>query len=143
VKLNKQLLTFFATIVATIALIFFSYKAGYNSSQNEFGDLTMMINIDNNLVTTGIYESLPNNVKKAMQFSITGSPTIVNDIKLFAEVKYMTIGGEVINISNGKFWSYLKNESIYQRQLKKNGKNSEKENKKQIKGSNLALIESN
>lgn len=138
VKLNKQLLTFILSIIATIALIYFSYGAGYSRSQNNFGALTMMINIDSNVVTTGLYESLPNNVKRTMQFSIEGSPTIVNDVKLFAEVKYITVGGEVINVSSGKIWNYIKRESIYQRQLNTNEEETKKKNK--IKGSNLALI---
>ncbi len=143
-KFNKVLITLFVTILATITLIYFSYEAGYKNSKNNFGPLTMMINIDSNLVTTGIYESLPNNVKRTMQFSLEGSPSIVSDVKLFAEIKYITVGGEEINVTDGNIWNYIKRENIYQRQLNNNNETkTEKEKKKDIKGSNLALLNNN
>ncbi|MEE9431873.1 MAG: hypothetical protein V3V16_12570 [Melioribacteraceae bacterium] len=139
-KQNKQLITFVLSILATIALIYFSYGAGYKNSQKDLGALTMMMNIDSNVVTTGIYESLPNNVKRTMQFSVEGSPTIVSDVKLFAEIKYITVGGEAINVSNGNIWKYIKREAVFQRQLKLNDDgNTDVEKEKKIKGSNLAF----
>ncbi len=143
-KLNKVLITLLVTVLATITLIYLSYEAGYKNSKNNFGPLTMMINIDSNLVTTGIYESLPNNVKRTMQFSLKGSPAIVSDIKLFAEIKYITVGGEEINVTDGNIWNYIKRENIYQRQLNNNNDTkTKKEKKKDIKGSNLALLNNN
>lgn len=143
-KFNKVLITLFVTVLATLTLIYFSYEAGYKRSQNNFGPLTMMINIDSNFVTTGIYESLPNNVKKTMQFSLKGSPAIVSDVKLFAEIKYISVGGEEINVNDGNIWNYIKRENIYQRQLNNNNDSKdEKESKKEIKGGNLALLSNN
>ncbi len=87
---------------------------------------------------------MPNNVKRTMQFSLEGSPSIVSDIKLFAEIKYITVGGEEINVTDGNIWNYIKRENIYQRQLNNNNETkTEKENEKDIKGSNLALLNNN
>lgn len=114
-------------ILAVGVLAYISYEAGYRESKNDMGSLLMTMSIDSNFVTAGIYEELPNNIKKTMQFYIEDSPTIVNDVKLYAEIKYVTIGNEVMNIDNGKLWNIIKRENIFQRQFEED--NSCKERK--------------
>lgn len=114
-------------ILAVGVLAYISYEAGYRKSKNDMGSLLMTMSIDSNFVTAGIYEELPNNIKKTMQFYIEDSPTIVNDVKLYAEIKYVTIGNEVMNIDNGKLWNIIKRENIFQRQFEED--NSCKERK--------------
>ena len=52
-----------------------------------------------------------------MQFYVEDTPTLVNDVKLFAQVKYVTIGGEVISIEDGKIWNIIRKERIFQRKF--------------------------
>ena len=70
----------------------------------------MTMSIDSSFVTAGLYEELPDNLRKTMHFYIEDTPTVINDVKLFAEVKYVTIGGEVVNVENGKLWNLIKKE---------------------------------
>lgn len=109
-------------------LAYVSYKTGYNASKNDMDSLLMTMSIDSNLVTTGLYEELPNNVRKTMHFFIEDTPTVVTNLKLYAQVKYVTINDEVINIEDGKVWDVVKQNRIFRRKFDKNDK--EDKNKK-------------
>jgi hypothetical protein len=123
-------------ILGIVALSFISYNTGYKRSQNDMDALLMTMTIDSNLVTTGLYEELPNDVRKTMHFFVEDTPTLVNDIKLFAVVKYATIGGEVINIEDGKLWNLIKQDRVFQRKFDDKSKKVEKE----VPNSNFASI---
>ena len=79
--------------------------------------LLMTMTLDSNFVTAGLYEELPNNVRRTLQFYLEDTPTVVNGVKLFAEVKYVTIGGEIINIDNGYIWKIIRKDKIFQRKF--------------------------
>lgn len=137
-NLNTQFLL--ALIIIGISVLaYLSYSTGYNISENNLGSLQMMMTIDSNFVTTGIYEELPNNVKKTMQFYIEDTPTKVNDIKIFAQVKYITIGNEIVKVESGEIWNLIKKENTFQRQLVDTTK-TQKVIKKKIPQSSLAQL---
>ncbi|MCB0730795.1 MAG: hypothetical protein KDC88_07160 [Ignavibacteriae bacterium] len=104
-------------IISIGILSYTSYLAGFKAAQNNMDALLMTMSIDSNLVTTGLYEELPNNVRKTMHFYIEDTPTVVKDVKLFAEVKYATIGGEVINLNDGTIWNLIKQDRVFQRKF--------------------------
>jgi hypothetical protein len=116
-------------IIGIGVLAYVSYETGYKASHNNMDALLMTMTIDSSLVTAGLYEELPNDVRKTLHFYIQDTPTFVQDVKLFAEVKYVTIGGEVINIEDGKIWSLIKKDRVFQRRFKKDedGKKVEKD----------------
>lgn len=124
-KLNTNIVL--ALIVIGIAVLAYtSYLTGYKSADNNMDSLLMTMTLDSNFVTAGLYEELPNKVRKTMHFYIEDTPTVVNDVKLFAQVKYVTIGGEVISVDDGKIWNIIRKEKIFQRQF--NDKNEVKSN---------------
>jgi hypothetical protein len=101
-------------------LAYSSYLAGFKASENDMDNLLMTMTLDSNFVTAGLYEELPNEVRKTMNFYIEDTPTAVNDVKLFAQVKYVTIGGEILDINDGRIWNILKRDRIFQRKFEKN-----------------------
>lgn len=123
-KLNSNLVLLLIIFSITI-LTYVSYQTGYKASKNNLDALLMTMTIDSNIVTSGLYEELPNNVRRTLHFYIEDSPSDLHDIKMFAEVKYVTIGGKVINIENGNIWKILKEERIFQRQFNNNSENKE------------------
>ncbi len=128
-------------IVAIGVLIYASYQTGFKKSKNELGSLLMTMKIDSNIVTTGLYEELPNNVRKTIQFYIEESPATVSDIKLYAEVKYIKIGSEVISAEDGKIWDFIKGEKIFKRRFEQNNEDGKSEKKeKKVPNSKLATI---
>ncbi len=140
-KKNNSLVILVLIVIAVFFLSYSSYNLGKDVSDNNLGPLMMVMNIDSNFVTTGIYETLPNNIKKTIQFYIADTPTVVKDVKLYAEVKYATVAGKQVNFSKGKIWNLIKQERIFQRKLntepKKNKNQKEKEN---IPQSGVAVI---
>ena len=104
-------------ILAIGVLAYSSYIAGVKSAENNMDSLLMTMTLDSNFVTAGLYEELPNEVRKTMNFYINDTPTQVNDVKLFAQVKYVTIGGEIVDINDGRIWSIIKRDRIFQRQF--------------------------
>ncbi len=76
--------------------------------------------------------------KKTIHFYIQDTPTLVNDVKLFAEVKYATIGGEVINIEDGKIWNLIKKDRVFQRRFDKDKDDKKVEN--EVPNSSYATI---
>ena len=126
-------------IICIAVLAYTSYQAGYKASDNNLDALLMTMTIDSNIVTTGLYEELPNNVRKTLSFYIEDTPSYANDIKLFAEVKYVTIGGEVFKLDNGNIWKVLKQERIFQRKF---NNNNEADSLKLVPNSNFANINS-
>jgi hypothetical protein len=115
-KLKLNIVLVFV-ILGIILLTYLSYYAGYQASKNNMDTLLMTMTIDSNLVTTGLYEELPNNVRKTMHFYIEDTPSLTSDVKIFAEVKYVTIEGKTINTEDGKIWNLLKTERIFQRKF--------------------------
>jgi len=109
-------------------LAYTSYLAGYKASKNNMDSLLMTMTLDSNLVTAGLYEELPNKVRKTMQFFIEDTPTVVSDVKLFAEVKYVTIGNEVISINDGNIWNIIKKDRVFQRKFNRNKNMNDKGN---------------
>lgn len=105
-------------LLAIGTLAYSSYIAGIKSAENDMDSLLMTMTLDSNFVTAGLYEELPNEVRKTMNFYINDTPTIVNDVKIFAQVRYVTIGGEVLDINDGRIWNIIKREKVFQRQFK-------------------------
>lgn len=104
-------------IIAIIALSVISYQTGFKRSENDMGSLLMTMNIDSNFVTTGLYEELPNDVRKTMAFYIEDTPTVVKDVKIVAEVKYILVGEDEIEVDNGDIWNIIKRENVFQRKF--------------------------
>ncbi len=129
-KKNNSSLILVLVIIGVFALSYSSYRLGHDMSENDLGPLMMVMNIDSTFVTTGIFETMPNNVKRTIQFYIEDTPTVVNDVKLFAEVKFATVDGKQVNFENGKIWDLIKKERIFQRQLQTVPTDREKSNKK-------------
>ena len=136
--LNNNIVLVFI-VFGIIVLAYASYQAGYKVKKNEMDSLLMTMTIDSNFVTAGLYEELPNELRKSMHFYIEDTPTIINDVKLYAEVKYVTIGGEVVNIEKGKLWEIMKRDRIFQRKF--NEKN-EVETNDNVPNSPFALLKS-
>ena len=135
-------LVLFLIVVAVIILAFVSYNTGYKQSKNELGSLLMTMQVDSNSVTTGLYEELPNNVRKTIQFYSDASNTSEQVVKLFAEVKYIKVGSQVINAENGEIWNFIKKSSVFKRQFKQKnekGNSNPKKGKKNIPNSQLVL----
>lgn len=128
----------FLIIVGLGVLAYVSYKTGYKASHNNMDALLMTMTIDSSVVTAGLYEELPNDVRKTIHFYIQDTPTVVNDVKLFAEVKYVTIGGEVINIEDGKIWNLIKKDRVFQRKFEKD--EDDKKVEKDIPNSSFASV---
>ncbi len=122
----KAYLTLSLIIISVIVLAYVSYLTGYEKSEKEMDSLLMTMNIDSNIVVTGLYEELPNNLRKTMHFYIEDTPTIVKNVVIVAQVKYITVGGEEINVDSGEIWKLIKKDKIFQRQF-----NSDKEEKKE------------
>lgn len=138
-KKSAYIVLFFI-VVGIAFLIFASYETGYKKSKNSLGSLLMTMRMDSNFVYSGLYEEMPDNVRKTVQFYSADSPTVVNNVKIFAEVKYIMVGNEVINVDNGAIWNLIKNEKIFKRRFKEKDedKKSEPKNKK-VPNSQLAL----
>ncbi len=109
-------------------LAYSSYLAGFKASENDMDSLLMTMTLDSNFVTAGLYEELPNKVRKTMHFYIEDTPTDLNDIKLFAQVKYVTIGGKVLDINDGRMWNILKRDRVFQRKFEENYEEKSKDN---------------
>lgn len=125
-------------IIGIGVLAYASYETGYKASHNNMDALLMTMTIDSSIVTAGLYEELPNEVRKTIHFYIQDTPTVVNDVKLFAEVKYVTIGGEVINIEDGKIWNLIKKDRVFQRRFEKD--EDDKKVEKDVPNSSFASI---
>ncbi len=138
-KKSAYIVLFFI-VVGIAFLIFASYETGYKKSKNSLGSLLMTMRMDSNFVYSGLYEEMSDNVRKTVQFYSADSPTLVNNVKIFAEVKYIMVGNEVINVDNGAIWNLIKNEKIFKRRFKEKDedKKSEPKNKK-VPNSQLAL----
>ena len=121
-KKDNNILLIIGVIIGIGILAIASYYAGYEKSKSEMDSLLMTMTLDSNFVTAGLYEELPNNVRRTMQFFLEDTPTVVNGVKLFAEVKYVTIGGEVVDIENGKIWNIIRKDKIFQRKFNENNK---------------------
>ena len=144
-KKNNSVLILSLVIIGVFALSYSSYKLGHDMSENDLGPLMMVMNIDSTFVTTGIFETMPNNVKRAIQFYIEDTPTVVKDVKIFAEVKFATVEGKQVNFDNGKIWNLIKSERVFQRQLptkqRENEKKSDKNKKKEFTpGGNVTQV---
>lgn len=142
--MNSNTSTFivlFLIVVAVAVLAYVSYSTGYKQSENDFGSLLMTMKVDSNSVTTGLYEELPNNVRKTIQFYSNASNTSEKEVKLFADVKYIKVGTQVINAENGEIWKFIKNSSVFKRQFKdknEKGNSNSKKGKKNIPNSKFA-----
>ncbi|MCB0750373.1 MAG: hypothetical protein KDC52_02745 [Ignavibacteriae bacterium] len=136
---NNVNILLFLIVFAVVFLAFASYETGYKKSKNDLGSLLMTMSIDSSFVTAGLYEELPNHDRKMVQFYVEDTRTDIKDVKLFAEVKYITIGDEVISVDNGTIWKYLNKEKVYQRKFEEKGKEENSKNKKaKVPNSTLA-----
>ncbi|MCB0747589.1 MAG: hypothetical protein KDC90_09000 [Ignavibacteriae bacterium] len=136
---NNVNILLFLIVFAVVFLAFASYETGYKKSKNDLGSLLMTMSIDSSFVTAGLYEELPNHDRKIVQFYVEDTRTDIKDVKLFAEVKYITIGDEVISVDNGTIWKYLNKEKVYQRKFEEKGKEENSKNKKaKVPNSTLA-----
>ena len=137
-KNANQNIVLILIIIGIGVLAYTSYETGYKASHNNMDALLMTMTIDSSIVTAGLYEELPNEVRKTIHFYIQDTPTVVNDVKLFAEVKYVTIGGEVINIEDGKIWNLIKKDRVFQRRFEKD--EGDKKVEKDVPNSSFASI---
>lgn len=136
---NNVNILLFLIVFAVVFLAFASYETGYKKSKNDLGSLLMTMSIDSSFVTAGLYEELPNHDRKIVQFYVEDTRTDIKDVKLFAEVKYITIGDEVISVDNGTIWKYLNKEKVYQRKFEEKGKEENSKDKKaKVPNSTLA-----
>jgi hypothetical protein len=136
---NANLIIVLVLIIIGIGVLAYaSYETGYKASHNNMDALLMTMTIDSSIVTAGLYEELPNEVRKTIHFYIQDTPTVVKDVKLFAEVKYVTIGGEVINIEDGKIWNLIKKDRVFQRRFEKD--EDDKKVEKDVPNSSFASI---
>ena len=136
---NNVNILLFLIVFAVVFLAFASYETGYKKSKNDLGSLLMTMSIDSSFVTAGLYEELPNHDRKMVQFYVEDTRTDIKDVKLFAEVKYITIGDEVISVDNGTIWKYLNKEKVYQRKFEEKGKEENSKDKKaKVPNSTLA-----
>ncbi len=126
-KKTNQNVLIVLIIIAIAVLTYSSYLAGYKASENKLDSLLMTMSIDSNFVIAGLYEELPNNLRKTMHFYIEDAPSVINDVKLFAQVKYVTIGGREVEVKDGNIWGLIKDERVFQRQFedKKDSANNE------------------
>jgi hypothetical protein len=138
VKNANQNIVLILIIIGIGVLAYTSYETGYKASHNNMDALLMTMTIDSSIVTAGLYEELPNEVRKTIHFYIQDTPTVVNDVKLFAEVKYVTIGDEVINIEDGKIWNLIKKDRVFQRRFEKD--EDDKKVEKDVPNSSFASI---
>ena len=137
-KNANQNIVLILIIIGIGVLAYTSYETGYKASHNNMDALLMTMTIDSSIVTAGLYEELPNEVRKTIHFYIQDTPTVVNVVKLFAEVKYVTIGGEVINIEDGKIWNLIKKDRVFQRRFEKD--EGDKKVEKDVPNSSFASI---
>lgn len=137
-KTLKTYLTLTLIVIAVSTLAFLSYQTGYKKSENEMDSLLMTMNIDSNIVVTGLYEELPNNLRKTIHFYIEDTPTIVNDVKIVAQVKYITVGDEEINVNSGDIWKLIKQNKVFQRKF--NSDKEKNESKEQAPNSPFASL---
>ena len=136
---NNVNILLFLIVFAVVFLAFASYETGYKKSKNDLGSLLMTMSIDSSFVTAGLYEELPNHDRKIVQFYVEDTRTDIKDVKLFAEVKYITIGDEVISVDNGTIWKYLNKEKVYQRKFEEKRKEENSKDKKaKVPNSTLA-----
>lgn len=105
-------------ILAIGVLAYSSYLAGVKSAENDMDALLMTMTLDSNFVTAGLYEELPNEIRKTMSFYVNDTQTIVNDVKIYAQVRFVTIGEEVLDVTDGRIWDIIKRERVFQRQFK-------------------------
>jgi hypothetical protein len=129
----------FLIVVAVISLALVSYKTGYKQSKNDLGSLLMTMTMDSNSVTSGLYEELPNKVRKTVLFFSEASKTSNKEVKLFAEVKYITVGNEVINVENGEIWNYIRKSDVFKRQFKEKNDTGKSKTQK-VPSSQLAEV---
>ncbi len=79
--------------------------------------LLMTMQFDSNLVTAGLYEELPNNVRKTFNLYLEDTPTKIKNMKIFAEVKYISIDNREIEINHSNIWELIKSERVFQRRF--------------------------
>ena len=115
-------------IIGIGVLAYSSYLAGVKSAENDMDSLLMTMTLDSNFVTAGLYEELPNELRKTMNFYINETQAVVNDVKIFAQVRYVTIGGEVLDISDGRIWKIIKRDKVFQRKFENSDEQKNTEN---------------
>ncbi len=127
---NKNTLLLFAILFAVGLLSFLSYKLGYKMRDTEYQDFSMMLWLDGNQVRTGVYNFLPNNQHKILQYNFENEGADVPEIKIVGEIKFFQVGDTIYDINDENVWKYLTNEQLFENDGKKFQKKKNKSPKK-------------
>jgi len=116
-------------IVGIFVLSFATYRFGYNTRDYKYLDHNMMIILDSNYVTAGIYDFLPNEQNKAIQYTMMSNTGTSQNIKVIAEIKAFKIGDKVYDMNETDLWKFIKRDKVfYNKKMEKKSKQN-KENK--------------
>ncbi|GEM_PF-3828810 len=127
---NKNTVLVIAIVFSIGLLSFLSYKLGYKMRDTEYQDYSMMLWLDGNQVRTGIYNFLPNNQHKILQYNFENEGADVPEIKIVGEIHFFQVGDTLYDINEKDVWKYLTNEQLFDNGGKKFQKKKNKAPKK-------------
>lgn len=114
-------------IVGIFVLSFATYRFGYNTRDYKYLDHNMMMILDSNYVTAGIYDFLPNEKQKALQYTMLSNTGTSQNIKVIAEIKAFKIGDKVYDMNETDLWKFINKKKVF---FKNNLRKQEKPSKK-------------
>ncbi|GBD89498.1 hypothetical protein BMS3Abin04_00204 [bacterium BMS3Abin04] len=114
-------------IVGIFVLSFATYRFGYNTRDYKYLDHNMMMILDSNYVTAGIYDFLPNEKQKALQYTMLSNTGTSQNIKVIAEIKAFKIGDKVYDMNETDLWKFINKKKVF---FKNNLRKQEKPGKK-------------
>ena len=119
-------------IIGIFVLSFATYRFGYNTRDYKYLDHNMMIILDSNYVTAGIYDFLPNDKHKALQYTMLSNSGTSQNIKVIAEIKAFKIGDKVYDINETDLWKFIdKKKVFFKNKLRKQEKPGKKKKTKE------------
>ncbi len=136
----KNTVLLVAIIFAVGLLSFLSYKLGYKMRDIEYQDFSMMLWLDGDQVRTGVYNFLPNNQHKILQYNFENEGADVPEIKIVGEIKFFQVGDTIYDINDENVWKYLTNEQLFDNGNKKfQKKKNRNPKKKKVKPSYFVM----
>ncbi len=114
-EINPKLLIVLILIAVTL-LSYASYKLGYKTRDVEYDQYTMMLWLDSSTVRTGIYDFLPNNQHRILQYNFENEGSETPEIKIIGEIKYFKVGDTIYDINDEDVWKYLSNDKVFKGQ---------------------------
>jgi len=106
-----------AVIILSIGLLsYLSYRLGYKTRDVEYDQYAMMLWLDSSSVRTGVYDFLPNNQHRILQYNFENEGSETPEIKIIGEIKYFQVGDTIYDINDEDVWKYLSNEKIFKGQ---------------------------